>query len=182
MGYGSSLAPYLGIPWANVSTYNILAVVGSWHPHRRPVILKKNDALPDPSLPPNVTHTQRIFIYFSHREEPPLALVALGIWNQTAVGGLPLDRMPDRNDYLWQTSHVLPFLGHVTLQHLECSDHAKKPGSFVRVVVNGLAQKLPLIELADGPGGSCDLERFRRYVQERTDLYQNFEVACASDQ
>lgn len=45
-------------------------------------------------LPPNQTHTQYLFPYFTHREEPPMALVALGIWNQTEQYDLPTDRNP----------------------------------------------------------------------------------------
>ncbi|CAO1631061.1 unnamed protein product [Parajaminaea phylloscopi] len=181
VGYGSPMSPYLGMPWVNVSTHNLLAIDEPQHPHSTLHPLKSRGGLPDPSLPPNATHTQKMFVYFSHREEPPLVLVALGIWNQTAAGGLPLDRIPEREQYLWQTSHVLPFLGHVALQRLECGDHAERPGSFVRIVVNGAAQKLPRPELADGPGNSCELSRFSEYVQERASLYSDFQTACASD-
>lgn len=182
VGYGSPIAPYLGMPWVNVSTHNLLSAVDSpSHPHSTLSTLKKDDGLPNPDNPPDATHTQKIFVYFSHREEPPLALVALGIWNQTAAGGLPLDRIPEQDDYLWQTSHVLPFLGHVALERLQCGDHAERAGDFIRVVVNGATQKLPRPDLADGPGNSCELSRFNDYVQERSALYSDFEGICKAE-
>lgn len=180
VGYNSPMAPYMGTPWLNVSTHNILSADAPKHPHFE-ASKKKDGNLPDPDNPPDSTHTQRIFVYFTHREEPPVALVALGIWNQTALGGLPADRMPPRDQYIWQTSHVLPFLGHVALQRLECGDHSEREGTYVRVVVNGAAQKLPRAELTDGPGNSCQIERFQSYVQERVDQYADFEGACRKE-
>lgn len=177
VGYDAPVAPYLGIPWITAATHNILASPDDGHehdlgPHAWGSPFK--DKLPGPDKPPNGTHSQKTFIYFTHREEPPVALVALGIWNQTKVGPLPTDRRPD--DRHWMTSHVLPFLGHVAIEKLECG--SKKPKPFVRVLVNGAAQRLPRPELSDGPGGSCEMGRFQAYVKERAELYGDFTSAC----
>jgi hypothetical protein len=101
-GYAAPVAPYLGIPWVNTSLHNLLEAPEHRH-HRdgRPHLgtFKEGDGLPDPDRPPNATHSQSLFVFFTHREEPPVALVALGIWNQTTVGPLPTDRRPD--DRVW---------------------------------------------------------------------------------
>lgn len=180
-GYGAPVAPYLGVPWLNTSLHNILETDDSRHGHPSTGnydLLSSSSKLPKPDLPPNATHTQRLFVYFTHREEPPVALVALGIWNQTEVGPLPLDSRPDNR--VWQTSHVLPFLGHVAIERLECNI-SKKPNEreeYARVIVNGAVQRLPRKDLADGPGHSCRLDRFQKYVQSRVEMYGDFNKAC----
>ncbi|CEH12980.1 Multiple inositol polyphosphate phosphatase [Ceraceosorus bombacis] len=178
VGYGSPLAPYLGAQWLNTSTHNLLAIGKDADPHDDASFRASlDDPLP---LPPNQTHTQYLFPYFTHREEPPMALVALGIWNQTAQYDLPTDRNPE--DRVWHTSHVLPFLGHVALERITCSPSATAPSSsvsktdFVRVIVNGAVQKLPACH--DGPEGSCALGRFEQFARERTEEYKGVEEAC----
>ncbi|CAO1619952.1 unnamed protein product [Sympodiomycopsis kandeliae] len=176
LGYGSDVGPYLGLPWVNTSLHNLLAS-DRHHKGDKVDISKKGPKLPDPDHPPEESHrAQRFFAYFTHRESPPSALVALGIWNQTFM---PTDQAPA--DRVWQTSHVLPFLGHVSIERLECGNRGSEKGSFARVIVNGAAQKLPRKELADGPGGSCKLDRFEKYVQERAELYGDFEAGCKAD-
>jgi hypothetical protein len=166
VGYASPVAPYLGVHWLNTSTHNLLSIdeEDGDHPHPR--------VLPKPKLPPNATHTQRLFTYFTHREEPPVALVALGLWNQTAKGPLPLDRRVD--DRVWRTSHVLPFLGHVAIERMRCKNTSE---NFIRTIVNGAVQKLD--HCHDGPGGSCPLEEFRAFVERRVAQYGDFAGACA---
>lgn len=182
LGYGSEVGPYLGLPWVNTSLHNLLAA-DKHHKGdgRLGAYKKKKPSLPDPDHPPDESHrAQRFFAYFTHRESPPSALVALGIWNQTSVGDMPTDREP--TDRVWQTSHVLPFLGHVSIERLECGSKATEKGTFARVIVNGAAQRLPRDELADGPGGSCKMDRFEEYVKERAELYGDFEAGCRVDE
>lgn len=171
VGYASPVAPQLGIHWVNTSTHNLLSATdeGGDHPH---LASRKDPHLPDPGAPPNATHSQRLFAYFTHREEPPVALTALGLWNQTKIGPLPLDRRV--NDRIWRTSHVLPFLGHVALERIHCS--RAENGSYIRAVVNGAVQ--PLDDCQSGPGQSCPLDDFAKYVEQRVKLYGDFEAAC----
>jgi hypothetical protein len=102
-----------------------------------------------------------------HREEPPVALVALGLWNTSHLSPHSMD-----HSRLWKTSHVLPFLGHVALERLSC----KGEQDYMRVIVNGAAQELDTCR--DGPGGSCELGRFEAYVKERVERWKDFEGAC----
>lgn len=169
VGYASPVAPFLGVHWLNTSTHNLLSVEDGEGDHPHPKLL------PKPKLPPNATHTQRLFTYFTHREEPPVALVALGLWNQTAKGPMPLDRRID--DRVWRTSHVLPFLGHVAIERMQCKHHG---GDFIRTIVNGAVQKLDHCQ--DGPGGSCPLKAFSSLVERRTEEFADFAGACAVKQ
>ena len=169
VGYASPVAPYLGVHWLNTSTHNILSAgkKGGDHPH---YVAAKDSSLPGPGGSPNSTRTQQMFIYFTHREEPPVALVALGLWNQTKVGPMPLDRRPDER--VWQTSHVLPFLGHVAIERIGCDDGQ----DYVRTIVNGAVQRLEHCQ--SGPGHSCPLKQFTAFVDERVAQYADFEGAC----
>ncbi|GAA5947629.1 hypothetical protein JCM3765_001008 [Sporobolomyces pararoseus] len=183
VGYASPLSPYLGMGWLNTSTHNLLSIDNKDHDHPDVTLSshkKKKPQLPGPSLPPDATHTQLFFAYVTHREEPPLAAVALGIWNTTE---LPTDRI-DRTR-LWQTSHLLPFLGHITIERLACDVQEFSGGDdeeegetvdYVRVVINGAPQALPYCN--DGPGRSCKLEEFAQHVKDRVEMYKDQEGAC----
>lgn len=173
VGYASPVAPYLGVHWLNTSTHNLLSAEEGEgdHPHRPyNAASKKDPNLPAPPGPPNSTHTQKLFAYFTHREEPPMALVALGLWNQTTVGPLPLDiRQKDR---VWRTSHVLPFLGHVAIERMRCDDKQ----NYIRAIVNGAAQAMDHCQ--DGPGNSCPIDQFKEFVDQRMTEYGDIEGAC----
>jgi acid phosphatase len=171
VGYASPVAPYLGVHWLNTSTHNLLSANGSGsdHPHFGFDAAKDPD-LPGPGGSPNSTHTQKLFLYFTHREEPPIALVALGLWNQTSIGPLPLDRRVDNR--VWRTSHVLPFLGHVALERMRCDDKE----DYVRAIVNGAVQKLDHCQ--SGPGKSCPIEQFASFVEGRMKEYGDIDTAC----
>jgi acid phosphatase len=195
VGYGSKVAPYLGAQWLNVSTHNLLSAYAPKHPHPDPIpttLLGKLAAffkskLPAPTLPPDATHTQLLFPYFTHREEPPVALVALGLWN-TTTEQLPTDSMP--KDRLWKTSHLLPFLGHVAIERLSCDappQHSSlttaargRKEEYIRVMVNGAPQ--PLGECQDGPGGSCKMDEFAQFVERRMELYGDISGACKKEE
>lgn len=170
VGYASPVAPYLGVHWLNTSTHNLLSSGNGKgdHPHFE---ASKDPKLPGPGDSPNATHTQNLFAYFTHREEPPMALVALGIWNQTKVGPMPFDHRPDNR--VWRTSHVLPFLGHVALERLRCKD---EKNDFIRTIVNGAVQKLDHCQ--SGPGYSCPIKQFSQFVESRMDEYGGIDEAC----
>ncbi|GAA5899056.1 hypothetical protein JCM8208_002988 [Rhodotorula glutinis] len=224
VGYGAPTAPYLGVQWLNISTHNLLAAYApDPHPNMTmptsPSLVSRLSSfvtgskpkLPPPSNPPDATHTQLLYVYFTHREEPPVALTALGLWN-TSTEDLPDTMSP--KDRLWKTSHLLPFLGHVAIERLHCEadedqlvpassssssslwrtflpsfgnddgkdrprpTHSRK--DYVRVLVNGAPQPLPSCH--DGPGGTCRLADFEKFVRQRTDEFSDFEGACKKDE
>lgn len=115
---------------------------------------------------------------------------------------MPLDHInPDR---VWRTSEIIPFLGHVSLERMQCDhkaieqaqvDVSKKkrkggkgrkkqpiPGvppttePFVRIIVNGSPQTQPSCN--DGPGNSCPLADFIKLVNGMPAVYGNLEKVC----
>ncbi|KAI0718054.1 phosphoglycerate mutase-like protein [Cerioporus squamosus] len=132
------------------------------------------------------TFNQSLYISFTHREEPPLIMTALN-----------LSTTPHRINYAreWKTSDILPFLGHVGIERLQCANATIDSGSgsnstmsddgaedvwdngaFVRVLVNG--SPIPISECQDGPGDSCALGSFADYIQQRVAQYGDFIGAC----
>lgn len=110
----------------------------------------------------------------------------------------PLDRI--NYNRAWKTSQILPFLGHVGIERLSCTSvngsqaaasnstasnsttaAANSTSTFVRILVNSAPLPLPACAGSDtGPGGSCSLEAFQRFVQERSSSYGDFETACGT--
>ena len=118
------------------------------------------------------TFNQTFYISFTHREEPPLVLTALGLFNNSAYypgldvnSTMPTDRI--NHQRAWRTSEILPFLGHVGIERLKCANASPETGfnstsggdgaedgwddgAFVRVLVNGAP--IPIPECQTGPG------------------------------
>lgn len=147
------------------------------------------------------TSSQKLYLSFSHRDEPAFAITALGLFNDTSPnGGNVNDTLPtDRIKYgrAWKTSEILPFLGHVGIERLSCSGPGlngtagmgpntntsgaamNTTGTYVRVLVNSAPIPLPACAGADtGPGGSCSMSTFNNFVQGRVNQYGNFKTAC----
>ncbi|KAM0789347.1 hypothetical protein ACM66B_000179 [Microbotryomycetes sp. NB124-2] len=189
VGYGAKYSPHLGVQWLNTSTHLLTSIDGPAHDFVDVTGIKTGkdkDKLPTPRLPPGEQHEQLLFPFFTHREEPPVVLTALGLWNESAPNPF---KMEDKR--LWVTSHLLPFLGHVALERLDCSspphvdDHELDHGTetrlarqpdFIRIIVNGAVQKLDSCK--DGPGGSCEIGKFEKFVAERVKLYGNLTEGC----
>ncbi|CAL1697231.1 unnamed protein product [Somion occarium] len=158
LGYGQTLSPTLGIPWLNATT----ALLTS----------------PTPSQP--------LYFSFTHREEPPFILTALNLFNNSAYSANSNinSTMPTTEiNYLraWKTSEILPFLGHVALERLECEPDIPSftTDSYVRALVN--SAPIPIPGCQSGPGASCPLGEFMRYVEERSQTYGDFVGLCGID-
>ncbi|KAI8996454.1 phosphoglycerate mutase-like protein [Trametes punicea] len=171
IGYGNPIAPQLGLPWVR-SALDILSA---------------NDTK---------TFNQTLYISFTHREEPPLVLTALGLFNNSAPypdldvnSTMPTDSINYQR--AWRTSDILPFLGHVGIERMQCvnaslestttsGDHGAQDllnnGTFVRVLVNGAP--IPIPPCQGGPGVSCALGNFADYIAGRVALYGDFIGAC----
>ncbi|CDO70128.1 hypothetical protein BN946_scf184783.g12 [Trametes cinnabarina] len=172
IGYGNPIAPQLGMPWVR----NALD------------ILSTNDTQ---------IFNQTLYVSFTHREEPPLILTALGLFNNSAYypsldvnSTMPTDRI--NHQRAWKTSKILPFLGHVGIERLQCkntsleftspssanlgAEDVEDSGTFVRVLVNGAP--IPVPECQNGPGDSCALGNFADYIAQRVALYGDFIGAC----
>jgi hypothetical protein len=156
VGYGSNVAGYVGLPWLNATTN----------------LLMNNDQ----------EDVDNLLVSFTHREMPPMVLVALGLFNnsQFAGNGNVNDTMPlDRINYhrAWQSSHVLPFLTNVAIERFQCTgSFGYEDGEYYRVLVNSAPQRLP--DCVDGPGTTCSRDTFGKYVQERADMFSGFSEKC----
>jgi acid phosphatase len=144
--------------------------------------------LPKPSLAPNASLPQSFNIWFTHREEVPLVTHALDLFHghDEATRAMPLDRVnPDR---AWKTSEIIPFLGHVSLERMECTidngdnysdgsrDGTDVKHPFVRIIVNGSPHQQPICH--DGPGGSCPLSKFLKIVEELPGIFGTVKEVC----
>jgi acid phosphatase len=155
VGYGNNVAGAVGLPWLNATAKLLMGA----------------DADED------------LYVSFTHRELPPMVMVAMGLFNNSQFGGdpaavnatMPLDRIQYRRS--WRASHILPFLGNLALERLNCSGApGYDDGEYYRALVNSSPQ--PLSACADGPGTSCSRRGFEAYVQERTALFPGFTEAC----
>ncbi|TRX91291.1 hypothetical protein FHL15_007896 [Xylaria flabelliformis] len=158
VGYGNQVTGFVGLPWLN-ATANLLLGEHS---------------------------DEDIYVSFTHRELPPMVTVAMGLFNNSAFGGsasaindtMPLDRINYQRQ--WKSSYVLPFLGNLAIEKLNCSGtYGYDDGEYYRVLVNSAPQPLP--DCADGPGTSCSRSGFEKYIQDRVDLFQGYSDKCSVD-
>lgn len=146
--------------------------------------------LPQPTQGPNATLPQAFHIWFTHREEVPLVTHALDLFHghDDATAAMPLDKInPTR---VWKTSEIIPFLGHVSLERMECAidgdDNDDEDGgnretqSLVRIIVNGSPQEQPACH--SGPGGSCPFEEFLELVDKLPEVYGKLKEVCQQEE
>lgn len=156
-GYGLPAAGYVGLPWLN-ATANLLM-----------------DSDSDEDL----------LVSFTHRELPPMVMVAMGVFNNSQFSGadnindtLPLDRINYRRE--WRASHVVPFLTNVAIERFNCTNsYGYDDGEYYRVLVNSAPQALP--DCTDGPGTTCSRDAFADYIEARTAMFSGFSDACGVD-
>jgi hypothetical protein len=158
VGYGNQVSGFAGLPWLNATAGLLLS--------------DKSD--------------EDMYVSFTHRELPPMVIVAMGLFNNSAFGGsesaindtMPLDRINYRR--AWKSSHILPFLGNLAIERLSCTGtYGYEDGEYYRVLVNSAPQPLP--DCADGPGTSCSRSGFEKYIQDRVDMFQGFSEKCGAD-
>ncbi|TLD25347.1 hypothetical protein PspLS_05647 [Pyricularia sp. CBS 133598] len=157
VGYGFPAAGYIGMPWLQATAD-----------------LMTRDGGPD---------AEDLYISFTHRELPPMVMVAMGLFNNSQFGGseatvnatMPSDaENPHR---AWRSSHVVPFLTNIALERLECSgSYGFDNGQYHRVLVNSSPQLIPGCN--DGPGTSCSKAAFEQFVKERTERFKGFSEKC----
>ncbi|KIJ50511.1 hypothetical protein M422DRAFT_245132 [Sphaerobolus stellatus SS14] len=155
MGYGSTIAPFIGMPWLNATT----------------------------ALLESTNTSQNLYFSFAHREEIPLTATALGIFNNSEFTNADVNStMPDAEiNYAreWRTSYILPFLGHIAFERLECDETTtggNNSSVFIRTQVNGAP--IPLPGCQDGPGASCALSNFTEYIRGQEARFGDFIGAC----
>lgn len=158
VGYGSPVAGAVGVPWLN-------ATAG--------LLTDNNDGAAE----------QDLYVSFTHRELPPMVLVAMGLFNNSAFGGsaatindtMPSDTINHRR--AWRASHVLPFMTNVALERLNCTgSYGFEDGEYYRALVNNAPQPLP--DCADGPGTTCSRDAFQGFVRQRAEQSGSYSEVC----
>ncbi|RAK87158.1 histidine acid phosphatase [Aspergillus costaricaensis CBS 115574] len=156
-GYGRPVSPVIGFPWVNAS-YNLLSVE---------------------------TSEQDIYVSFTHREVPPTIVTALGLFNNSAYSGadnvnatMPTNEV--NYDRAWKSSNILPFLGNIGIERMECSgtQNGFDEGVYFRVLVNEAVK--PLIGCRDGPGESCSAETFAEFISGKEKRFGDFGRMCGN--
>ncbi|KAF5020301.1 hypothetical protein F66182_7677 [Fusarium sp. NRRL 66182] len=154
-GYGNQISGYVGMPWLNSTAHLLLG----------------DDSDED------------LYVSFTHRELPPMVLVAMGLFNNSEPAGsgsqindtMPLDKINYRR--AWRSSHALPFLSNIAVERLNCtSSYGYDNGEYYRILVNSAPQPVPSCN--DGPGTSCTRESFQEYVQDRVNRFTGFSDKC----
>ncbi|KAH6902079.1 histidine phosphatase superfamily [Coprinopsis sp. MPI-PUGE-AT-0042] len=183
MGYGNPLSPHLGMPWVK-SAMHLLGGhhEGDWDEKEAEegTLKKKDPKLPGPGAPPNATHTQHLHIFFTHRESPAFVATTLNLYNSTVSpeSSIPASYPPPLSyrptSRAWKTSHVVPFLGHITVERFHCTLPEEK--DYVRVVVNGRKESMGGCD--DGLDGSCEYHKFKTWVRERESVYGEWRERC----
>ncbi|KAK3985399.1 histidine phosphatase superfamily [Cladorrhinum sp. PSN332] len=158
VGYGSEVSGVMGLPWVRATG---------------DLLMSDDDT------------DEELYVSFAHRAAPPAIAVAMGLFNNSEFGGgggarnvnetMPLDRINHRR--AWRASHILPFLGNIAIERLNCSgSYGFNDGDYYRVLVNNAPQQVP--GCGGGPGTSCSRQAFRGYLQERIDLFGGFSEKC----
>lgn len=162
VGYGNAYSGAVGLPWVN-ATANLL--------------------LADEAADAAGSGVQDLYVSFTHRELPPMVLVALGLFNNSAFGGTPAtinDTMPSDTinaRRAWKSSHILPFMTNVAMEKLSCSgSYGYADGEYMRVLVNNAPQQLP--GCGDGPGTTCSRGRFTEFLKERSQVAGGYSEVC----
>ena len=161
LGYGDPLAGVIGFPWLN-ATMGLLTADSS---------------------------SQDLYVSFTHREFPPTVAVALGLFNNSGFSGdantndsMPLNIINHRRT--WKSSNILPFLGNVGIERLNCSgsygyDELKQSSGniFYRTLWSNSPQQLP--GCIDGPGESCSASGLQAFLSQRSQLLGGYSRKCA---
>ncbi|TPX11377.1 uncharacterized protein E0L32_001195 [Thyridium curvatum] len=165
-GYGNPISGVVGLPWLNATAGLLLSS-------------------PQTNAASDDRKAQDLYISFTHRELPPMVLVAMGLFNNSEFDGalaearindtMPLDRINHRR--AWKSSHVLPFLSNIAVERLDCTQsYGFDDGEYYRVLVNNAPQELPAC--GDGPGQSCSRQGFEEYLRTRAELFSGFSDKC----
>jgi acid phosphatase len=112
-----------------------------------------------------------LYFSFVHDGDIVPMLAALGLFED--VKDLPVSGVWEERR--WKTSQITPMGGRIILERLTCGKER-----YVRFNVNdGI---VPLDGCGDGPGASCELQRFGEYVKSRGESAGDFRSVCGLDE
>ncbi|KAF7295439.1 Phosphoglycerate mutase-like protein [Mycena indigotica] len=129
---------------------------------------------------------------FTHDNNLPPIISALGLWNSSTPGVYPLSHTTPNPLRKFRASYLVAFRGYVALERLACSptqditevNHIAGASpqnistrAFVRIRVNNAPVAIP--GCATGPGSTCPLDHFTTYIHKtRADVAGDFVERC----
>lgn len=159
-GYGAPMSGAIGFPWLKASFNALMSKHNSYS---------------------NETADQDMFVSFTHRSMPPMVIVALGLFNNSAYSGandilstMPLNTI--NHQRVWKSSNIIPFLTDIGIEKLDCDSYGFEKGTYYRVMVNGNPHSLP--DCNDGPGESCKESTTVKWLAERGKIVGDFDTKC----
>jgi len=134
LGRQNKWSAALGIPWLQIAVNKLNETVAQpdnskpRHDKRdlyaipTPIKEQGKAKLPKPTSSPNDTLSQPLHIWFTHREEVPLVTHALDLFHghSDESAEMPVDHI--NYDRSWKTSEIIPFLGHVAIERMQCDE------------------------------------------------------------
>ncbi|KAF8991803.1 histidine phosphatase superfamily [Cyathus striatus] len=116
-----------------------------------------------------VTTPSPLVVAFTHDNQINELASSSGIFDaQVALG---TDRVLEGRRYV--SSWITPMRGTISWERLSC-----KGREYVRVRLNDAVY--PVEKCSDGPGKSCPVEKYSRYIKEKVNLAGSFEERCNS--
>ncbi|KAH9919490.1 phosphoglycerate mutase-like protein [Epithele typhae] len=117
-----------------------------------------------------------LIMSFTHDNNLPPVLSALGLWNTSSHEAVyPLSSTKREPKRTFRSSYVVSFRGFIALERLSC-DHAPGAKKYIRVKINNAVTPVPGCQ--SGPGGSCPLASFDKYVAGRAATIGDFKTVC----
>ncbi|KAI0034866.1 phosphoglycerate mutase-like protein [Vararia minispora EC-137] len=172
-GPGNPFAGATGLPWVKA----VAELFGSG-----PNVTPANSTFAPPPL----------LMGFTHDNNLPPVLAALGLWNDSHTSPLSLTRPDPRRTF--RSSNVVSFRGYIALERLSCEKplsesvfhkagvlnevpgNSTKAAKYVRVRVS--AAPIPIPGCTSGPGESCPLNSFLSHVAKREGIVGDFVKTC----
>ncbi|KLU93165.1 acid phosphatase PHO1 [Magnaporthiopsis poae ATCC 64411] len=92
---------------------------------------------------------------------------AIGVFDEQQP--LPTDRMPE--DRLWRSSRISPMRGTIAFERLNCRNE-----TYIRIRINEAVYPVPSCQ--DGPGRSCRVADYAKYVGDKLAAIGSFAQLC----
>ncbi|KAL5359905.1 histidine phosphatase superfamily [Aspergillus floccosus] len=117
------------------------------------------------------TELPRLIVAFTHDNQINELASILGVFDEQKP--LVADKMD--KDRLFVSSHVSPMRGTIAFERLACSIEGKDSTN-VRILLNEAVYPVPSCH--SGPGRSCPVDEYVKYVSQKREQYGSFAAVC----
>ncbi|KIY43671.1 phosphoglycerate mutase-like protein, partial [Fistulina hepatica ATCC 64428] len=121
------------------------------------------------------TTTPNLIMSFTHDNNLPPIISALGMWNATG-----LMSTSNRTEHEFRSSWLVAMRGYLALERMTCVTSGNYDNAttavYVRVRTDHAPQALP--GCSSGPGFSCPFEDWKNYIAERGEIAGDFVETC----